>query len=71
MDRTAIIHLPVGKLSFEDEKLLENLATVVETIVKARPSGAKGQFIKSASLSAAMGPGIKLDLQSTLALRAP
>jgi len=71
MDRTAIIHLSVGKLSFEDEKLLENLATVVETIVKARPSGAKGQFIKSASLSAAMGPGIKLDLQSTLALRAP
>ena len=71
MDKTAIIHLPLGKRSFEDDKLLENLATVVETIVKARPSGAKGQFIKSASLSSSMGPGVKLDLKSTLALRAP
>jgi len=71
MDRTAIIHLSMGKLSFEDEKLLENMASVVETIVKARPSGAKGQFIKSASLSTSMGPGIKLDLKPTLALHAP
>ncbi len=71
MDRTAIIHLSMGKLSFEDVKLLENMASVVETIVKARPSGAKGQFIKSASLSTSMGPGIKLDLKPTLELRAP
>jgi len=71
MDRTAIIHLPVGKLSFEDDKLLENLATLVETIVRARPSGAKGQYIKSASLTTSMGPGIKLDLKPTLELRAP
>ncbi len=71
MDKTAIIHLPLGKVSFEDDKLLDNLATVVETIVKARPSGAKGQFVKSATLSTSMGPGIKLDLKSTLDLRAP
>jgi large subunit ribosomal protein L1 len=71
MDRTAIIHLPVGKLSFDDEMLLENLATLVETIMKARPSGAKGQYVKSASLTTSMGPGIKLDLKSTLAMRAP
>jgi large subunit ribosomal protein L1 len=71
MDRTAIIHLSMGKLSFEDVKLLENMASVVETIVKARPSGAKGQFIKSASLSTSMGPGIKLDLKPTLELHAP
>jgi len=71
MDRTAIIHLPVGKLSFNDEMLLENLATLVETIMKAKPSGAKGQYVKSASLTTSMGPGIKLDLKSTLALRAP
>jgi large subunit ribosomal protein L1 len=61
----------MGKLSFEDVKLLENMASVVETIVKARPSGAKGQFIKSASLSTSMGPGIKLDLKPTLELHAP
>ena len=71
MDRTAIIHLPVGKLSFDDDKLLENLATVVETIMKARPSGAKGQYVRSASLTTSMGPGIKLDLKPTLAMRAP
>lgn len=71
MDRTAIIHLPVGKLSFDDDRLLENLATVVETIIKARPSGAKGQYIRSASLTTSMGPGIKLDLKPTLAMRAP
>lgn len=68
LDRTAIIHVPLGKISFELDKLLENLVTVVEAIVKARPSGAKGQYIRSVSLSSTMGPGIKLDLKSTLAL---
>ena len=71
MDRTAIIHLPLGKMSFEDDKLLDNLATVVETIVRAKPSGAKGQYVKSASLTTSMGPGVKLDLKPTLELRAP
>jgi len=71
LDRIGIIHLPLGKLSFDSDKLMENLATVVETIVKARPSGAKGQYVKSASLTTSMGPGIKLDLKTTLALRAP
>jgi large subunit ribosomal protein L1 len=68
LDRTAIIHVPIGKVSFEEEKLLENLATVVQEIVKARPSGAKGQFIRSATLATTMGPGIKLELGPTLAL---
>ena len=68
LDRTAIIHVPVGKVSFEEEKLLENLATIVQEIVKAKPSGAKGQFIRSATLATTMGPGIKLELGSTLAL---
>lgn len=71
MDKIAIIHLPLGKLSFDSDKIVENLATVVETIVKARPSGAKGHYVKSASLTTSMGPGIKLDLKTTLALRAP
>lgn len=68
LDKTAIIHTPVGKISFDDEKLLENLAAVVDAVVKARPSGAKGQFIKSISLATSMGPGIKLDLAPTLSL---
>ncbi len=68
LDRTAIIHVPIGKLSFPEDKLLENLATLVETVVKAKPSGAKGQYIRSASLTTTMGPGIKLDLQTTLSL---
>ncbi len=68
MDRTAIIHLPIGKVSFEDDKLLENLTTVMEAVLKARPSGAKGQYIRSATLATTMGPGIKLDISPTLAL---
>jgi large subunit ribosomal protein L1 len=68
LDRTAIIHVSLGKVSFENEKLLDNLTAVVEAVVKAKPSGAKGQYVKSASLTTTMGPGIKLDLNPTLAL---
>lgn len=70
LDRTAIIHLPLGKVSFEADKLLGNLTTVIEAVVKAKPSGAKGQYIKSATLTTTMGPGIRLDLKSTLDLSA-
>jgi large subunit ribosomal protein L1 len=68
LDRSALIHVPIGKIGFEEEKLLENLAAMVEAIVKAKPSGAKGQFIKSITLTTTMGPGIKLELASTLIL---
>ncbi len=68
LDKTAIIHTPVGKISFDDKKLLENLAAVVEAVVKAKPSGAKGQYIKTATLTTSMGPGIQLDLTPTLSL---
>ncbi len=68
LDRTAIIHVPLGKTSFEDDKLMDNLAAVVEAVVKAKPSGAKGQYVKTASLSTTMGAGIKLDLKPTLSL---
>lgn len=68
LDRTAIIHLPIGKISFDKDKLLENLAAAVEAIVTAKPSGAKGQYIRSASLSTSMGPGFKLDIASLLAV---
>jgi large subunit ribosomal protein L1 len=68
LDRTAIIHLPIGKVSFEDDKLLENLTAVMEAVVKAKPSGVKGQYVKTASLATTMGPGIRLDLKPTLSL---
>lgn len=68
LDRTALIHVPIGKVSFEEQKLLENLATLVQEIVKNKPSGAKGVFIRSMTLTTTMGPGIRLDLTPTLAL---
>ena len=68
MDKTANIHLPLGKVSFEEDKLMENLTAIIETVVKSKPSGAKGQYIKSATLATSMGPGIQLDLKSTVAL---
>ena len=70
LDRTAIIHVPIGKISFEEDKLVKNLAAVVEAVMKAKPSGAKGQYVKTASLTTTMGSGIKLDLRPTLALTA-
>ena len=68
VDRTAVIHLPIGKISFDKDKLLQNLAAAIEAIVRAKPSGSKGQYIRSASLSTAMGPGFKLDISSVLAV---
>ena len=61
VDKTAIIHCPVGKASFENAKLEENLRTLMEAIIKAKPAAAKGAYIKSAVLSSTMGPGIKLN----------
>lgn len=68
LDKSSILHLPVGKVSFPEDKLLENLTSIVEAVVKAKPAGAKGQYIKSITLSTTMGPGIKLDLKPSLAL---
>jgi len=70
LDRTAIIHVPLGKVSFDEKMLLDNLSSIVEAIVKAKPSGAKGQYVKSAYVTTTMGPGIKLDLSQTLTLTA-
>ena len=61
LDKTNIIHCPLGKVSFGQEKLEENLDTIMKAIIKAKPSAAKGQYIKSASISATMGPGIRLN----------
>ncbi|MDD5604828.1 MAG: 50S ribosomal protein L1 [Dehalococcoidales bacterium] len=68
LDRTAIIHVPVGKASFEAERLKENLYSIMDAILKAKPTGAKGQYIKSAFLTTTMGPGIKLDLKEVMAI---
>jgi large subunit ribosomal protein L1 len=69
LDRTAIIHVPIGKVSFPTDALLENLATLVDAVVKAKPSGAKGQYIRSITVATTMGPGVPLDLNPTLALK--
>ncbi len=69
LDRTALIHMPIGKVSFDDNALLENMATVIDAIVKAKPAGAKGQFVRSVALASTMGPGVRLDINPALALR--
>lgn len=68
LDRTAIIHVALGKVSFPPEHLLANLTAVVEAVMKAKPSGAKGTYVRSAFVTTTMGPGIRLDLRPTLAL---
>ena len=68
LDRTAIIHVPIGKVSFDDDKLMGNLSAVIEAVMRAKPSGAKGQFVRSATLTTTMGPGVELDLKTTLSL---
>jgi len=70
LDRTAIIHVPLGKASFDARMLLENLTAVMEAVMKAKPAGVKGQYVKSAYIATTMGPGIKLDLTTTVSLSA-
>lgn len=60
-DKTALVHVPVGKISFPPEKLIDNATTVISSIVRAKPSAAKGKYIKGITLSSTMGPGILLD----------
>ena len=61
VDRTANIHVPVGKVSFDADKLTENLNALMEAVVKAKPTVAKGTYLRSVVLSSTMGPGIKLN----------
>lgn len=70
LDKTAVIHVSIGKASFDDNKLFENLAAIIETVVKAKPRGAKGQYVKSISISTSMGPGVNVDLKPALDLKA-
>ena len=61
VERAGIVHAPVGKVSFGVEKLLENLSSFFDTIIRLKPASSKGIYLKSISVSATMGPGIKID----------
>ncbi len=69
MDRTGLIHVSVGKVSFSQEQLVENVASLVDAIVKSKPSGVKGTFIRTAFLTSTMGPSIKLDVNALLSVK--
>ena len=68
LDRSGIIHAPLGKVSFEKQMLMENMNSLVDTVVRARPSAVKGQFIRTAYITTTMGPSIRLDVPRLLAM---
>jgi large subunit ribosomal protein L1 len=70
VDKTGVIHAPVGKVSFEQEKLLENATTLINAVVRAKPAAAKGKYVRSATLCSTMGPGVPLDVVAMNATRA-
>ena len=63
-DKTALVHVPVGKMSFPPEKLVDNATTLISSVLKAKPVAAKGKYIKGATLSSSMGPGISIDVSA-------
>lgn len=68
VDKSGILHVPIGKTSFDEERLFQNAYVFLEAVLRAKPAAAKGQYIRSLALSTTMGPGIKLDRQAVLAL---
>ena len=69
VDKTALLHIPAGKLSFSDDALMANLASVVDAVVRARPTGSKGTYVKSVVLSSTMSPSVRLDTAAATALK--
>lgn len=69
VDKTALLHIPAGKLSFNEEALMANITSVVDAVSRARPTGAKGTYVKSVVLTSTMSPSIRLDVASALALK--
>ena len=70
VDKTAVIHVPIGKLSFTDEQILTNMGSLIDAVVRAKPTGAKGQYIKTVALASAMSPAVHLDLASAMSMLA-
>jgi large subunit ribosomal protein L1 len=66
LDKTNIIHCPIGKVSFGTEKLLDNFRTLVDAVIKAKPAAAKGQYLKSVVVTSTMGPGVKINQQKVM-----
>ncbi len=69
VDRTSLIHIPIGKLSFTEEQLMQNLTASIDAIVRAKPAGAKGQYVRSVVLCSTMSPSVRLDVPTALALK--
>jgi large subunit ribosomal protein L1 len=64
-DRTAIVHLPIGKKGFSERQLLENYAAIIDELIRAKPSAAKGRYLRTITLASTMGPGVKVDPSRT------
>jgi len=64
VDRSGIIHVPIGKVSFDQDKLVENFSTIFDTLLKAKPAAAKGTYMKNVTVTSTMGPGVKVDPSS-------
>src|SRR5256884_6960013 len=69
VDKTALLHIPAGKLSFNEDALMANITSVVDAVIRARPTGAKGTYVRSVVLSSTMSPSVRLDVPSALALK--
>jgi large subunit ribosomal protein L1 len=69
VDKTSLIHMPIGKVSFSEDQLMQNLAASIDAIVRSKPSGAKGLYIKSVVICLTMSPSVRLDLPTALALK--
>ena len=69
VDKTALLHIPAGKLSFSEDALMANISSVVDAVMRARPTGAKGTYVKSVVLSSTMSPSIRLDVATAMALK--
>jgi large subunit ribosomal protein L1 len=70
VDKTGIIHSPVGKLSFETDKLIDNASSLIQAVLKAKPAAAKGKYVKTATVCSTMSPGVSLDVTAFNAVKA-
>ncbi|MDQ2902589.1 MAG: 50S ribosomal protein L1 [Ktedonobacteraceae bacterium] len=69
VDKTALLHVPAGKISFSEEALMANITSVIDSVMRAKPSGSKGSYVKSIVLASTMSPSVRLDIPATVALK--